>query len=218
MDPLTNVETTISTLDQLRSLYRKPGARAANKKGAAIDDQTRRFLSLSPLCLLATSSAAGACDVSPRGGPPGMVRVLDDTHIAIPDLNGNNILDSLANIIDNPHAGLICLIPGLDETVRFDGAASLSTNPEILGLWDDELRTPKLAIVIEVRALFIHCAKAFRRSHLWEPESWLDASALPDICDVYIGQTGYNGSATEMRDMLDQSYVNDLAADKPLTP
>ncbi len=211
-----SAETTINSLDQLRSFYRQPGAGAANKKGAAIDDQTRRFLSLSPLCMLATSNASGECDVSPRGGPPGMVKALDDTRIALPDLNGNNILDSLANIIENPHAGLICLIPGLDETVRFDGAASLSTDPEILGLWDDELRTPKLAIVIEVNALFIHCAKAFRRSRLWEPESWLEATTLPDICDVYIGQTGYGGSATDMRNMLDQSYVEDLAADKPL--
>ncbi|MEZ5343044.1 MAG: pyridoxamine 5'-phosphate oxidase family protein [Acidimicrobiales bacterium] len=215
MDPLANT-STITTIEQLRALYREPSAVAANKKGHAIDEHTRRYLAASPFCLLATSDANGRCDVSPRGGPPGMVRVLDERRIALPDLNGNNLLDSLQNIVANPHAGLICLIPGLDETIRFDGVASLTTDPTILGLWDDELRTPKLAIVIEVDALFIHCAKAFRRSGLWQPESWPANEALPDMCVVYNGHSGSTLDPAILRTALDQSYVDDLAADQPL--
>jgi uncharacterized protein len=162
----------IESLTELEALYQAPAERVRTKKRDRLDEGLRDALAVSPFALLATAGADGRCDVSPRGGPPGFVRVLDDRHVAIPDLNGNNLIDSLRNIIANPHAGLLVLVPGEHETVRIDGPAQLRTDDEVLDLFAEELRRPVLAIVIEVEAVFTHCAKAFKRSRLWEPQSW----------------------------------------------
>src|SRR5262245_17562913 len=111
--PFGNV---VATHDELRALYREPSDVVRNKKAQQLDPISRRFIEGSPFCLLATADVHGHCDVSPRGGPPGFVRVLDDHRLAVPDLNGNNLLDSLTNIVANAHAGLLFVIPGRDET------------------------------------------------------------------------------------------------------
>ena len=155
----------ITTSEQLRALYREPHDMVKAKKGATITGAMARFVAASPFFCLATAHADGTCDVSPRGGPAGQLRLLDEGRsVAFPDLSGNNLLDSLSNLVSNPRAGLLVMVPGSDETLRIDGPARLTTDPEILGLWDDELRTPKLAVVVEVTSAFLHCAKAYRRS------------------------------------------------------
>lgn len=163
----------ISALDELVALYPTPAARVRSKKRLSLDDGTRGLVQSSPFVLLATSGADGSCDVSPRGGPAGFVKVLDDRHLAIPDLNGNHLIDSLRNIITNGHAGLLVVLPGQDETLRVDGAAWLTTDDDVLDRFVDEVRRPTLAIVIEIHSVFTHCAKAFRRGGVWQPDTWL---------------------------------------------
>jgi PPOX class probable FMN-dependent enzyme len=162
----------IDTLDALLALYDSPTERVRTKKRSRLDDGLRAVLATSPFVLLATADADGRCDVSPRGGPPGFVKALDDRHVAIPDLNGNNLVDSLRNLVANPHAGLLVVIPGQNETLRIDGPAHLTTDAGVLDRFTDELRRPKLAIVVEVASVFTHCAKSFRRGRLWEPTTW----------------------------------------------
>ncbi len=201
----------ITTVDQLRELYRAPSPQVVAKKADTIGPDTRARLEASPFLLLATADENGACDVSPRGGPPGLIAVLDEHTVAIPDLGGNNLIDSLTNIVANPHAGLLVLTPGGDETVRIDGAAQLRTDDAILDRWEGLFRRPKLAVVITVDSVFIHCAKAFRRSDLWNPESW--ATDVPDACDLLNEHVGGGLDVAAVRAGLDQAYVAELAAE-----
>lgn len=204
--------TTISSIEELRELYREPSEPVKAKKAGTIGPETATRLTASPFVLLATSSSDGKCDVSPRGGPPGMVITLDEHTIAIPDLGGNNLIDSLTNIVDNPHAGLLVLSPGNDETVRIDGRASLRTDDVILDRWEGLFRRPKLAVVIEVDAVFIHCAKAFRRSGLWDPTTWNDEA--PDASMLFNEHLGGGLDVEAIRASLEESYETDLAAER----
>jgi hypothetical protein len=203
----------LSTADELREIYRTPGAAAAGKSRTSIDEASARFIARAPLVMLATSSAAGLCDVSPRGGPPGFVTVLDDTHVAIPDLNGNNRLDSLQNVVENPQAGLLFLIPGLDDTLRINGPATITTADDVLDRHHPELRRPKSALVVETRELFVHCAKAFRRSRTWQPETWAVLADAPDLIEIVACQFAIDDREA-LRDDLEQGYVVELAADR----
>ena len=197
----------------LRALYREPSALVQRKKVTRIDDVTARFVAGAPFFLLATADADGNCDVSPRGGPPGFVRVLDEHRLAVPDLSGNNLLDSLTNIVANPHVGLLFVIPGRDDTLRVEGRAVLTTDPQILARWDDELRRPRVAIEVEVNTLFIHCAKSFRRGRVWDPESWGELTA-PDNCEMVVEQLGIDVAPADIRAGLEASYARDLADER----
>ena len=163
--------------------------------------------------MLSTANAAGQCDVSPRGGPPGFVTVLDDTHVAIPDLGGNNRLDSLQNVVENPQAGLLFLIPGLDDTLRINGPATITTADDVLERHHPDLRRPKSALVVETRELFVHCAKAFRRSQAWRPETWAALADAPDLVEIVACQFAIDDREA-LRDDLEQDYVAGLAADR----
>lgn len=208
-------EHLVTTVEQLRELYRAPSERVQEKKTALIDDLTKQVIEGSPFFLLATSSTDGSCDVSPRGGPPGQLIVLDDNRVAFPDLSGNNLLDSIENLINNPQAGLLVLTPGRDETLRIDGRASLTTDPELLARWDSLFRRPKLAVIIKVENAFMHCAKAFQRSGLWDPASWSRFGQLPNHIELFLAHTGIEADVGEYRRLLDESYVSDLAAEQP---
>ena len=137
----TPFDHVLTTVDELRELYRQPSRLVQGKKVGTLDDATRTFIAASPFVLLATAAADGSCDVSPRGGPPGFVRALDDRRLALPDLSGNNLLDSLVNLTSNPHVGLLFLLPGRDETLRVDGRAWVTVDPTVLELWDERAVT-----------------------------------------------------------------------------
>lgn len=202
----------VASLEELRTIYRAPHELVTGKKVQQLNEPMQRFIASAPFCLLSTSDDAGHCDVSPRGGPPGFVRTLDERRIVIPDLTGNNLIDSLSNIVANGNAGLLFVIPGRDETLRLEGRAVLTTDPELLGLWDDELRTPKVAIGITVRTAYMHCAKAFRRGRVWDAASW-DELDPPDACELLPGAT--TPEITKLiRDALDEGYVQALAEEK----
>lgn len=206
----------ITSIDQLRSLYREPSVLVRNKKHPTINERSHAFLAHATFCLLATTDEHGKGDVSPRGGPPGFVKALDDRHVVLPDLSGNNLLDSLGNIAVNPSVGLLVLIPGLDETLRINGQASLSIDPAITSLWEGELRTPKVAIGIAVDEIFGHCAKAFRRGGVWDHASWIDpaASGVPDVCETYAEALGGAMTAAELRVVMEQTYAQELTDER----
>jgi uncharacterized protein len=162
----------ITTADELRDMLGTPTAAAAGKERSALDDLHRQWLAASPLCLVATSGADGSCDVSPKGDPPGFTLVLDDRTIALPERAGNRRADGFHNILSNPHVGLVYLLPGRGDTLRINGRARLVRDADLLDRMVEKGHRPLLAMVVEVEQVFFHCAKAFLRSQLWEPESW----------------------------------------------
>jgi PPOX class probable FMN-dependent enzyme len=171
---------------ELRGLMGTPSERAIKKESASIDAPAREFIRHSPFLLLATSDARGRCDVSPKGDAPGFVRVLDDRHLVIPDRPGNKRLDGLRNVLENPHVGLIFLVPGREETLRVNGRASIVRDEDVLDSVAARGKSPQVAIAVEVEECFLHCPKAFLRSRLWEPEAWPDRAALPSMaCVMY---------------------------------
>jgi hypothetical protein len=206
-----DVPGRIETLDELTALYREPGDRAIGKQLDHIDAGMEAFIDLSPFLVLATSDGAGSIDASPRGGPPGFVRRLDDRHVAIPDLNGNNRLDSYRNIVIHGRAGVLMVVPGKNETLRINGPAAITTDPDLLAGFTRELRTPKAAIVIETAEIYGHCAKAFRRGNVWDASSWAELDAAPDLAAMYT--CIWNSDETTIRDALASEYDKGLAAD-----
>ena len=194
----------------LRELYRAPSALVVAKEFDSIDSATAIFIDRCPFLVLSTTDG-NTVDASPRGGLPGFLQRLDYRHIAIPDLNGNNRLDSLENVAEHGLVGLLLFMPGSDETIRINGPGILTTDSRILDGFTAELRRPKLAIVVETAELFVHCAKAFRRSQMWLPDTWGTAEETPDLIDIVEAQFGPDTGAT--REMLEASYVADLVAD-----
>lgn len=201
----------IESADQLAALYREPGQRAVDKQVDRLDDTMVEFVARSSFCVLATTSGAGSVDASPRGGPPGFVRVLDERHVALPDLNGNNRLDSYRNVVEHPYVGLLVVVPGKEETLRINGPAVLTTDPELLAGFTEELRPPTMALVIETAEVYGHCAKAFRRGRVWDPAAWPTFDGAPDLARMYAAAWGYDEA--KMRDLLETSYVDDLSRD-----
>jgi len=162
----------ITTEAELNALLGEPTAAAAGKDRSALDDIHRHWLAASPFCLVATSSADGTCDVSPKGDPPGSTLVLDDRTIALPERAGNRRADGFRNVLANPHVGLIHLLPGRGDTLRINGRARLVRDPDLLDRMVVKGHRPLLAMVVDVEQIFFHCAKAFLRSGLWDPSSW----------------------------------------------
>ena len=191
---------TITDEQTLRSLFPAQTALAIHKCQKLLDSYAQDFIRRSPFVCIGTQHADGRADVSPRGDPVGFVEIIDQHTLAIPDRPGNNRLDSLVNILANPNVGLLFIIPGFDDTLRVNGQASLVTDPAILGGMSVNGRQPKLAIVIKVSEAFMHCAKAFRRSHLWDPEHFQDRRDMPSLSKIILDQTtGAPSDAEAMR-------------------
>jgi uncharacterized protein len=171
----------VQTLDALYALNGEPHADIVNKHTSYLTPLLEEFIQASPFFLVATADAEGNCDVSPKGDPPGSVKILDRRTIAIPDRAGNRRIDGHRNLIANPHIGLIFIIPNVDETLRINGRAFITTDPELLASMAMQGREPKLAIVVEIDEAYMHCARAFLRSGLWQPETWPDADTVPTL-------------------------------------
>ncbi len=157
---------------ELRQLLGEVPPRAANKERVALHPRDRDWIAASPFLVMSTSDAAGNCDASPKGDPAGFVRVLDDRTLAIPERPGNRRADGYLNILSNPHVGLMFVILGRSQTLRINGRAELVGDAPY---FDDMVvrgHRPILAVQVEIEQIFFHCAKAFLRSHLWEPEQW----------------------------------------------
>jgi PPOX class probable FMN-dependent enzyme len=168
----------VTSLGELQALYRPAGRGALDKVIDRLDDHCRDFIAHSPFVVISTADHRGRCDASPKGGRPGFVQVLGDEQLAWGDLSGNNRLDSMRNLISNAGIALLFLIPGLDETLRVNGEAVITKDPVILERCTIEGTVPRVAVSVIVREAYIHCAKAFRRSALWEPTDWPDRSDM----------------------------------------
>ena len=178
------LETALTDESELRALYGEPMTRAVKKDIARLDEMCRRLIAASPMVFVATHSAEGHCDVTPRGGPPGFVTVLDEHRLAIPDATGNRRLDTLTNVVATGSAGLIFLIPGRDTTLRVNGPAWVTAEPALLAELNPVGKPPRTAIVVEAEEAYAHCPKAFVRSKLWDPATWPAAEDLPSAAEV----------------------------------
>jgi uncharacterized protein len=174
-------ERVIGSEEELRALYGFPGERAVAKEQAVLDDGCRAFIAHSPFLVMGTAGADGRCDVSPKGDAPGFVHVLDAHHLAIPDRLGNNRLDGMRNVVENPHVGLIFFIPGREDTLRVNGRARVVRDEALLERLAVAGKRPVTALLVEVEQCFLHCARAFKRAGLWQPERWPDATAVPSM-------------------------------------
>src|SRR6266446_3409388 len=151
----------------------------------ALDKYCRRIVSLSPFCIVATQGPNGA-DVSPRGDPPGFVRVLDDRTLLVPDRVGNNRLDSMTNLLVNPRIGMLFLVPGMNETLRINGTARITDDARLLAPSAVNDRAPKVGLIVTVEEAFLHCAKALTRSALWDASRHVDRSILPSYAQMLL--------------------------------
>jgi uncharacterized protein len=202
-------EHVVQTIEALASRYPAPKERPLKKQLAALERHSRRFIELSPFFVIATSGANGAADASPRGGTPGFVHVLDDRTLLIPDAPGNNRLDSLRNIVETGRAGLLFMIPGIDETLRINGSAWLSSEPAHVAACTDEKRAPRLVIALTVEEVYLHCSKAFMRSKLWTSEAQVERAVLPTMGEMIRDQSGMAGPLETQEQMLAR-YAADL--------
>ncbi|PLT28240.1 pyridoxamine 5'-phosphate oxidase family protein [Peribacillus deserti] len=174
----------ITSEAELRELVGNPGKLAGNKEISFIDTHCREFISKSPFLVLSSSNMMGQSDASPRGDAPGFVHILDDHTLLIPERPGNRRLDTLLNILSNPHVGMIFLIPGLGETLRINGKASIIQDEELLAPLAVNGKVPLIGIIVKVEQCFIHCAKAIIRSQLWKPENWLENKQIPSPAKI----------------------------------
>ncbi|MEX0810298.1 MAG: pyridoxamine 5'-phosphate oxidase family protein [Dongiaceae bacterium] len=187
----------IRTEDELRALIGPLDPIALHKTITRLDPHCRQFISLSPFLCIGTFDADGRADVSPRGDAPGFVQVLDDRTIAIPDRPGNNRLDTMTNILANPSVGLLFFVPGFEDTLRINGKARLTNDPALMAAGTVNNRPPKVMIRVDVEEAFLHCAKALKRSKLWDPSVQVDRKTMPSLARMILEQIEHNRCADE---------------------
>lgn len=199
----------ISTVSELRELYDLPRGRANTKLLYALEKHAKNFIDKSPFVVISTINKKGEMDTSPRGGEIGFVKVIDNKRIAIPDAKGNNRLDSLTNIIETESIGLLFLLPGVDETLRVNGTAYISTDHSMLDLFKEQAKPAKTCIVVEIKEVFLHCAKALMRSKLWDEKTKIKRSDFPSMGRMLKDQIGGDEKVESQEDMV-KRYLPDL--------
>jgi uncharacterized protein len=201
---------TVDTVAELEELVGLPLPAVRDKVRPRLVDLDRRWLAVSPFCVLATSDTAGRCDASPKGDPAGsLVHVLDEGRVAVAERPGNRRVDGYRNVLANPHVGLLSFVPGRSDTLRINGRARLVSDAP----WFDEIavggRRPLLAVEIEVEEVFHHCAKAFLRSKLWEPATWTP-DALPSVAEISKQLYRPDTELSELQEYYGPSYAERL--------
>jgi uncharacterized protein len=180
---------------ELRAKFGEVSPLALAKSRPALDKYSRQFIALSPFLVISTADGDGRADMSPRGDPPGFVRIIDDNTVLIPDRPGNNRLDTMANITANPNVACLFFIPGFEDTLRLNGKARITGDADLLGACAVNGKVPKVGILVAVEEVFMHCAKALKRSKLWEPDYRQDRALMPSIARIILDQT--SGTAVE---------------------
>lgn len=207
------------TKQALRDQLGHPGDSARYKAISRLDEHCERILARSPFVVVATAGADGSCDASPRGGPPGFVRVLSPTRVAIGELPGNRLFDGAQNLAENPCAALLVMVPGVNETLRIEGRAAVSTDDDVRRATAIDGKLPWGALVIDVVKAFVHCGKALKRSQLWEPQSWPASEERPRMgaaLAAHIAAPGPDGSlgslpsAGDVEADLEEAYRRNL--------
>lgn len=190
---------------EIRSLYGEAMPRAVSKQLSRLDAHCRHFISLSPLVVLASADKAGHADATPRGDAPGFVKVVDDFTLALPDRPGNNRLDTMMNIMESPHIGMLFFVPGLNETLRVNGRVSISQDQALLDSMSIRERVPKSAMVVSVEEAFFHCGKALLRSELWNSERQIARSSFPTLGQILADQIA-DTDPKEMQERIEHGY------------
>lgn len=195
---------SITDYSELRTVYKPPAPRAAQKVLDHLDDHCQNFIALSPLCILSSANADGQADASPRGDPPGFVQILDDKTLLLPDRPGNNQVDSLQNIVQNSGVGLLFFVPGMNETLRVKGKAEIVTDDDLLEPMKIRNRAPISGLRVTVEEAFLHCGRALIRSRVWDPEAQIDRSDYPTYGQVIADQI-VGANAKEIDDSEDEA-------------
>jgi uncharacterized protein len=198
----------IRSEDTLRGLYGAPSERAVRKQLTALDAHCRTFIAHSPFLVMGTAGPDGSLDVSPKGDAPGFVAVLDERTLLIPDRPGNNRLDGMRNVLANPHVGLLFMIPGVNETLRVNGRARITTDAALLAPLAVRGRVPASGLLVEAEEVFLHCAKAFIRAKLWDPASQVERGTLPSMGRMLADQIGMDVAESER--LTEESIRNRL--------
>jgi hypothetical protein len=175
----------VTSAEELREIIGAPEAPAIKKQIDHLDEHCRQFIALTPLLFISSANADGQCDVSPKGDAPGFVHVLDEKLLAIPERAGNRRSDTMRNILANPQVGLIFIIPGMRETLRINGRATIYRDPELLEAMTFQGKTPLVATVVEAQEVFLHCGRALVRSHVWQTATWPDPATLPSAGQIF---------------------------------
>jgi PPOX class probable FMN-dependent enzyme len=194
--------------EDLATIYAKPSPRVIAKARPAIDAHARKFIEMSPFCVLATSGADGSVDASPRGGGTGFVRVAGPNQLLMPDRSGNNRIDSFRNVVEGSgFVHLLFFVPGIDETLRVGGRGTLTSDPELMATMIEFGKPPRAVLRIEVREAYFHCGKALMRSKLWTAER-VERKVMPSIGEVIHDQTGLG--ERESQDVIYERYKTQL--------
>jgi PPOX class probable FMN-dependent enzyme len=200
------VRTEFRKLDEagVRKHLGFPDAPTSDKILDHLDTSCLSFLAHSPFSVLSTSDAAGTCGASPRGDYPGLIRVLDERTIVIPDRLGNKLADSFTNFLQNGHVGLVCFVHGMMETLRVNGSAYITDDPELMKMLEQDRVTPTLATVVNIEQVYLHCGRALLRSGLWDPEMQDLANEVPSAGTMWAEASGY---APEIGKIIDDAMV-----------
>lgn len=202
--------TKIDTHEKLREIYGMPMELAVSKALPKLDPHCRHFIELAPFAVISSADAKGNGDVSPRGDGPGFIKVLDDNTLLMPDRPGNNRVDTLSNIIENPNVGMLFFVPGFNDTLRVNGQAEIHNDPELLAHFADTPKPPITVIRIRVEEAFLHCAKSLMRSKLWSIESQVDRKVMPTLGKIIKDQTAGNFDVGTQED-ADKYFAQSIA-------
>lgn len=200
--------SVIETSEDLRSTYAEPGEAASRKLMPRLDKHARAFIALSPFLVIASRGPGGG-DCSPRGDGPGFVRVVDDNTVLIPDRKGNNLLDTLGNVVADPEVGLLFFVPGVAETLRANGTARIVTDPALLEPMAVRGQVPVSAIEVQIRQVYFHCGRSLIRAKLWDPDTRIERGSFPSLGRIIADQVaGVDAEAADQR--LQEAYTTRL--------
>ena len=200
----------VTTEEELRAIMGNASALVTRKELSALDAHAREFIGKSPFLLIGTTGSDGKIDMSPKGDPPGFVRVLDDKTLAIPDRLGNRRADTFSNLVVNDQIGLIFLIPGKKETLRVSGRAIIVRDATLREEMAVGGKLPELALVVQVEQMFFHCSKCMIRSNLWAPDQWPALSGLPSLDEAMVSAGNLRESVEEMQAIVDKDAATRL--------
>lgn len=197
----------VRSVAELRAIVGEPLPRVIAKETSTLDERATAFIRVAPFLVMATSASDGSTDASPKGGPPGFVSVMDERRLAIPEFPGNRRLDGVQNLVDRPGIGLLFIVPGITETLRVNGIARLSRDPELSAVCAVAGRSPWFVVDVEVRQVFSHCSKAFLRSGLWSPDSWPDPATVTSPSRTIAERAADEGRPEQdVRREVDEAY------------
>ena len=211
-----NTPQVFTSSEELQSYIGAPMELAVRKAIAYLDRHCRSFIARSPFVSIGTAASNGRADVSPRGDAPGFVQVLDDNTLFIPDRPGNNRMDTMLNIIENPNVGLLFMVPGFEDLLRVNGRAQIVRDEDLLGQAVVNGKTPKVGILVAVDEAYLHCAKAVKRSRLWDEASRQDRTALPSLGKMILEQTAATNAppaaeaVVQVDELIEENYRTSL--------